>query len=231
MNKQVDLQRTSLFSDLPTEAIHHLIAHSHYGEVKRGDVVFQQGDRATFGFIMCQGGCRLIQHTPDGRDVTLAVFVSGDSVGLVAAMRDEAFPSSAKIIEDGLILKIYADTVRWLTHQYPTVLSKMVDYVQERLYEAHENIRVLSTERVEQRLARTLLYLADKTGMYDEHGAIKLTMAVSRQELAEMSGTTIETVSRTLKQWERNGLLSAGREQIIVFNREGLAYLLTDGER
>lgn len=231
MDKQVDLQRTSLFADLPDEAMLYLVDHSYYVDVQRGDLIFRQGDHATFGFVMCSGGCRLIQHTPDGRDVVLAIFVAGDPVGLVAAMRDEVFPSSAEIIVGGTILKMYADTVRWLIPRYPTVLSKMVDFVQERLYEAHQNIRALSTERVEQRLARVLLYLADKTGVWNEQGVIELKMAVSRQELAEMSGTTLETVSRTLKHWERNGWLLAGREQITVLNREALAYLITDGEK
>ncbi|MCB9436729.1 MAG: Crp/Fnr family transcriptional regulator [Anaerolineales bacterium] len=231
MDKQVDLQQTSLFTDLPIEAMTYLAEHSYYVDVRRGDVMFRQGEHASFGFVMCSGGCRLIQHTLDGRDVVLAIFVRGDPVGLVAAMRDEVFPSSAEIVEDGTILKLYADTVRWLIHHYPMVLSKMVDYVQERLYEAHQNIRALSTERVERRLARVLVYLVDKTGLPNEQGTIVLTMAVSRQELAEMSGTTLETVSRTLKQWERNGLLEAGREQITIFNREELVYLITDVEK
>jgi CRP-like cAMP-binding protein len=91
----------------------------------------------------------------------------------------------------------------------------MTTYIQEM----QERYRELATEKVERRIARALLRLVAQMGVKMEKG-IELTF--TRQDLAEMSGTTLYTVSRVLSEWERQGVVEAGRERVLIRNPHGL---------
>jgi len=91
----------------------------------------------------------------------------------------------------------------------------MTGYIQEM----QERYRELATEKVERRIARVLLRLASQMGIKNEGG---IELSFTRQDLAEMSGTTLYTVSRTLSDWERQGLVEAGRERVLIRNPHGV---------
>jgi CRP/FNR family transcriptional regulator, nitrogen oxide reductase regulator len=97
-----------------------------------------------------------------------------------------------------------------------------------RLHEAHNRIRELSTERVQQRIARSLLRLVEKVGVKEEGGAIRIDMRLSRQDLAQMNGATLETVSRTLTAWEQKGIVQSGREHITLLKPHQLVTIAED---
>jgi CRP-like cAMP-binding protein len=97
----------------------------------------------------------------------------------------------------------------------------------QRLQEFQGQIRTLSTERVERRLARVLLRLVCQVGRKIEDGVL-IDLSVTRQDLAEMSGTTLYTVSRILSQWERQGLVDSGRERVVIRNPHGLVMVAED---
>jgi len=90
------------------------------------------------------------------------------------------------------------------------------------IQEIQARYRELATERVEQRIAHTLLRLASQMGKRIENGAMSVEMEFSRQDLAEMTGTTLYTVSRTLSEWEKLGIIEAGRGRIKIKNPHGL---------
>jgi CRP/FNR family transcriptional regulator, nitrogen oxide reductase regulator len=81
---------------------------------------------------------------------------------------------------------------------------------------------------VQRRIARSMLRLADKVGVKEPGGVIRLDMPLSRQDLAQMNGTTLETVSRTLTAWERNGIVSAGREHVTILKHDELITIAED---
>jgi CRP-like cAMP-binding protein len=109
--------------------------------------------------------------------------------------------------------------------QVPQMAMNAMGIMAESLQEIQERFRQVTTERVEQRLAHTLMRLAAQSGVKVEQG-ILIDLPLTRQDLAEMSGTTLYTVSRLLSQWERDGLVIAGREQVILRNPHGLARIV-----
>jgi CRP-like cAMP-binding protein len=115
-------------------------------------------------------------------------------------------------------------------HQYPQLAINSLSILATRIQEFQDRFREIATERVERRIARALLRLASQTGRKLEHG-ILIDISLTRQDLAEMTGTTLYTVSRTLSQWEKDGLVSSQREQVTILSPHKLVVLAEDMSR
>ncbi|MCC7206684.1 MAG: Crp/Fnr family transcriptional regulator [Anaerolineae bacterium] len=222
------LETSLLFSDLPAAALDQIAAQSRARRVESGEMIFCQGDPARSMCVIVAGQVRLVQHTPDGKDVTLATFGPGDLIGVLAALDDAPYPGSAEALEACELLVVPVALMESLMGQYAALTLRVLKVVSARLHEAHERIRELSTQRVQQRIARSLLRLAGKVGERAANGAVALDMRLSRQDLAQMNGTTLETVSRTLAAWERDGLIQAGRERITLLQPHTLMLIAED---
>ena len=143
--------------------------------------------------------------------------------GAVGVVRpDAAYPATAQALESSTALAIKSsflhDTMRWRPYLNIGMMQLMTGYIMEM----QERYRELATERVERRIALTVLRLASQIGKRtsDEESTIELTL--SRQDVAEASGTTVFTVSRVFADWERRGLVEAGRERVLIRNPHGL---------
>lgn len=222
------LQKTEIFGNLPTAALDRLASAARRRTIRQGDLFFHQDDDANVFFLVLSGRTRLVQHTTDGKDVTMATFVPGDFMGLVVALTDEHYPGSGEALEDVEVLALPGDVMWQLMNDHAALAVGILRVVAARLHEAHNRIRELSAERVQQRIARSLLRLAQKVGVKESNGAIRLDLRLSRQDIAQMNGTTLETVSRTLTAWERDGLIDAGREQIVILKPHLLVTVAED---
>jgi CRP/FNR family transcriptional regulator, nitrogen oxide reductase regulator len=222
------LHRADLFASLPAKAIDQIAEATHRHVTKRGEFLFHQGDDAHIFYLIQSGRLRLVQHTADGKDVTMATFGPGDIVGLVVALTGDPYPGSAEALEDMETLALSGDVMWQLMNEYAPLAVRALRIVAARLHEAHDRIRELSAERVQQRIARSLLRLARQAGVKEAGDVIRLDLRLSRQDLAQMNGTTLETVSRTLTAWEHEGLIEAGREQIAILKPHALVAIAED---
>jgi CRP-like cAMP-binding protein len=216
------LKAHTLFNDLPDALLNPIIPRTRYHEIERGEMIFRQGEESSLFFLIVQGRVRLIQHTLDGKEVTMAVFAPGEAVGLIVSLIGEPYSGSAEALEDTVVLSL-PGTILWqIMTEHHGLAIRVVRMLAARLHDAHNRIRELSTERVNQRIARSTLRLAEKLGVHTPTGAIRLDLSLSRQDLAQMSGTTLETVSRTLTSWEHRGIVNAGREQLTILKFDEL---------
>ncbi len=222
------IQNTEIFADLPAAALDRLANAAHRRVARQGDLIFHQDDEARVFFLVLSGRLRLIQHTVDGKDVTMSTFVPGDFMGLVVSLSDEHYPGSGEALEDVEVLALPGDVMWQMMNDHAPLAVRVLRVVAARLHEAHNRIRELSAERVQQRIARSLLRLAQKVGVKESNGAIRLDLRLSRQDIAQMNGTTLETVSRTLTAWERDGLIDAGREHIVILKPHTLVTIAED---
>jgi CRP-like cAMP-binding protein len=209
------LAQFGMLADLPPALADQLLRQVHQRELTRGELLFAQGDPAKTVYAVMSGQLRLMQHTLDGQDVALSVFAPGDLIGLVAVVGDEEYPGTCEASGDVLVLAIPGKTLYDVMRNYGPLAMRVMQLLVRRLHEAHDHIRELAAERVERRVARTVLRLANKVGMKTPNG-IRINMPLSRQDLAELSGTTLHTVSRILSDWQRAGLVDVGREQVTV---------------
>ena len=196
--------------------LHQVLANSLPRTVEESSYVFMQGDRADHLFILQAGQVKLLQANPRGQQVLLRTIHSWQMFGALGITREAAtYPVSAQAMIDSTVLAVKSAFFRDLAQSRPhlamDVLGLMTAYVQEM----QGRYRELATERVEQRVASALLRLASQLGK-PAHDPARIDLAFSRQDLAEMTGTTLFTVSRLLSEWERQGIIEGGRGRIRI---------------
>lgn len=210
------LQASKLFGNVDRSILEQLTQSAHQRHYQAGEFIFMQDDVAHDFYVVINGRFRLIQHSTVGKDVTMALFVPGDSIGVVVALTEAPYPGSAEALEDGDVLSISGKTMWGILQNDATLAVNVLRMVADRLHTAHNRIRELSVERVNQRIARSILRMAGQLGVKEANGSIRLDVNLSRQDLAQMNGTTLESVSRALNIWERDGIIKADRKQEII---------------
>jgi CRP/FNR family transcriptional regulator, nitrogen oxide reductase regulator len=189
--------------------------------LERRQVLFREGDEAEAMFLVASGHLKLTQLAADGREVIVRFVGPGEPVAGITALDEGNYPVTAQAAAPAEVLLWPRRVVREICERHPRVRSNLLQTISEHMKEAMDRTRELATERVAQRLARTLLRLARGAGRPAEGGTL-LDLALSRQDLAEMAGTTLFTVSRQLSQWEEEGVVETGRERVLLRSIEAL---------
>lgn len=164
---------------------------------------------------------KLLRHSLSGQDVLLEILKPGDFFGSLTVLADDIYPDTAQAQTDVCILSISTKEFRAMMNQYPSVALAVLDITAKRLQEAQETVRRLSVQPVEQRIAAALLQLASKLGEVTAEG-ILIQMPISRDDLAQMTGTTTETASRIVSQFQKEGLVNSGRQWIAITDQSRL---------
>lgn len=221
------LEGIGLFKGLSIQELELIADASRRRRVEAGGFFFCQGDSAEVFYILTEGRVRLTQVTPEGHQVIMRFIAPGEGFAIIAALSNARYPVSAEAVDDCETLYWRGETVARLIEQCPRLGVNAMNLLASRVREFQDRIRELSTERVERRIARTLLRLARQTGRKVDAGVL-LDLPLSRQDLAEMAGTTIYTVSRTLSQWEQDGLVETGRERVLIRTPHALVVIAED---
>lgn len=222
------LHDVPFFEALPDEALRDV--DSRFKEVGfgAGEPIYGAGEPATHLHMVAAGKVKLSRYGPDGKEVVLELLGPGDLFGGLAALGDERYLDSAQAHTACCVLRVDADEFQDLLRRYPSTALAVLDFTGRRLREAHDTIRSLSVDPVERRLAATLLRLARRHG--EGAGAeVVLQTPLPQQDLAAMSGTTVETVSRVLGRFRRRGLVRSGRQWIVIADAEALRDLAEGG--
>jgi CRP/FNR family transcriptional regulator, nitrogen oxide reductase regulator len=219
------IRRVAVLKAATDEDVHAIASLGIARAVEEGGFFFFQGDKAEYLYIMLSGRAKLCQIAPDGQQVNLRTLVPGQLFGAIGAVQpDAAYPACAQALEDSVAIAIESAAFGRLMETRPHLSFGMMKLMTGYIQEMQERYRELATERVEQRIAHVLLRLANQSGKRVEEGVL-IELKFSRQELAEMSGTTLYTVSRTLSAWEKQGIISTGRERVVITNPHGLVRL------
>lgn len=189
-----------------------------------GEAVYGAGDEAAHLFVLATGRVKLERPSLDGVDVLVDVVTPGGLFGSLSALGDETYPDRAEALTVSCALSISAADFADVLREHPSVALAVLHDLAHRLELAHEAVRRLSGGTVEQRVAATLLTLADRLGE-PRDGAILLQLPLTRSDLAAMTGTTTESVSRTMSRLRKRGLIATGRRWTSVLDRQRLAEL------
>lgn len=213
-----------LFAGLDAVACETILREAHSLRVAKNNAVFEQGEEVHSFFLLLHGHLRAAKMTPAGEQVIVRYVSSGEIFGVAHAIGLTHYPATATAVEDSVVLSWPAPKWAKLTSQFPVLAANTLKTVGGRLQEAQNRVVEMSTEQVEQRVAHALLRLADQSGRKSDHG-IAIDFPISRQDIAEMTGTTIFTVSRTLSQWEQRGLIDSSRQRIVLCKPDTLRIL------
>lgn len=216
-NHDLDLTAIPAFKSLDAAIHDALESAATVYHLKVGDTLYHQGEAAHSFYIVMSGGLRLLEHSPEGQTVNIKVHGQGEIFGLLAVSGPYPRRSEARAMCESVIAAIGGDDARHLMHRHPALGVLVIDLLVAHIHHAHDRIRTLAADRVEQRLARTLMLYAEKFGVA-QGDEISIDVSVSQQDLAQFTGTTVETINRTLKGWEGRGLVRRGRRHLDILD-------------
>jgi CRP-like cAMP-binding protein len=201
-----------------------IAAVSEIRSYEKGDRVFDEGDPSDFFYVVATGRVKVFKHGPNGNDVILEIFSAGGPLGAVAAYESRPYPASAAAMEATTCLLIPRHSFFALLEENPTLVRGLLSSLSLRLVELTTRLAELTGGRIENRFARLFLKLADQLGTADR-GGIFVGLPLSRQELADMTGTTIETSIRIMSRWNKDDVLRTEKDGFVIVDRDALEQL------
>lgn len=203
------------FARLNPADIRAILEQATSGRVEEGRAVFDEGTPATHFHLLLDGHIRVVHNTAEGEQVTVLHIPAGQLFGFAAAIGKESYPATAIAAAECIVLSwpmgLWAD----FTTRYEGFSSEIGKTIGRRLGEMNGRIVEMATLHVEQRVARALLRLIEQSGRKTDKG-IEIDFPITRQDISDMTGTTLHTVSRLLSAWQRDGIVESARKRITV---------------
>ena len=215
------LAQIPLFRRVSAEDRERLIAVSQLRTYDRGDVVFEEDDPSDFFYVVVTGRIKVFKHAPNGNDIILEIFGPGGPLGAVAAYEARPYPASAAAVEPATCLLIPRQAFFTLLEQHPSLVRGLLGSLSLRLVELTTRLAELTGGLVEVRFARLFLKLGDQLGRA-ERGGLFIPLTLGRQEIADMTGTTIETCIRIMSRWNKDDVLRTEKDGFVIVDRSAL---------
>ncbi len=219
MSKAEILKQSLLFSSLNEGELAELSRLAIERNFKLDEFVFWEGDASNYFYIVVEGRIKIAKYSSSGKEFIIAFFGPGEMFGEVAVFEGKPYPASAQAVADTKVLVIKKDDFLSFLATRPQVALEIINVLGGRLRDAQGRLKDLAGERVEQRIAMTLLMLSAKLGP---------TLPFTRQEIANMAGTTTETAIRVTSQLKERGIIRSVRGKIIILDETKLR-LLSEG--
>ena len=213
------LRRSFLFESFQDDELADIISQSSIRRYMAGEYIFWEGDPPERFYLLTDGRVKVVKHGNAGRETVVAFFQPGDIFGEVAVLENKPYPASCLAVNDSSALVLDRQDFLAFIERHPALAMAMVGILSARLREAQSRLHDLAGERVDQRLARTLERLTEKLGP---------ELPFTRQDLADMSGTTLETTVRFLSRLKEGNIVASRRGLVIIKDRERLR-LLAEG--
>ncbi len=215
------LRRTPIFSSLSEAELDNVLPLLISRRLKKETVVFHEGDPASAFYLVRSGQVKIFKASRDGREQVFSILGEGQIFGDVPAFDGGPYPASAATMTGAEIYLIRRDDFQELVRRHPEIALRVIQVLGSRLRQALELVRDLSFKQVPHRLAGLLLKLGEEYGQETEPGLL-ISLSLSRQDLADIAGTSRETVTRELKKMERAGLIAINRRRITIIDEAGL---------
>lgn len=205
-------------SERDWEKVTDLFSERQY---QKDDYVFLEGEAPEALYVVKTGKIKVLRHSTDGKDVVLRVASPGQMLGSVAVFDGGGYPGTAQAIEDCSLLVIARNDCLTLVTRYPVFALAVINDMGTRLRGSAEQIRSLAVERVEQRIARVLLKLGASAGADTPDGRV-IEMPLTRQDVADMTGTTVETAIRVMSKFRRLEIIRTRRGKVVLVDLQAL---------
>jgi CRP-like cAMP-binding protein len=215
------LRTVELFAALEPTALTEVRAAARVRNVEAGGAFFREQDPATAFFVLAAGSVKLAQLTPEGHQIVLRLIGPADPFGGASAFGATTYPITAEAVTDSSALEWPGGVMAGLMERHPKLAVAAVRLVAARLHDLQVRYRQLATEKVERRVARALLRLVQQAGRRVDSGVL-IDLPLSREDIGQMTGTTLYTVSRIVSRFEADGILESGRQRVLIRNPHAL---------
>jgi CRP-like cAMP-binding protein len=187
----------------------------------KGETIFNEGDASDFLLTVLSGRVKVVKLQPSGKEVILEIFGPGDPVGAVVAYEGRPFPASAVALDRTSCLLVRRGPFFALLEKHPSLVRGLLSTFTRRIVELAQRIPEVAGARVETRIAHLFLKLGDRMGRPRE-GGLFIPIVLSRQELADLTGTTIESCIRLMSRWGKEGVIATEKDGFLLLNRSAL---------
>lgn len=201
------------FTGMDGQDLDMILSRARSARFAKNTAVFSQGETATSFFLLLSGHIRVVRSSPEGHQVIARYINEGELFGIAMAMGIENYPATAMTAVDCVVLIWPNSAWQGLQSRIPAFSASTYGTIGARLRETQEQVLGLSSQQVEQRVAHALLRIVGQAGRKTADG-IEIDFPISRQDIAEMTGTTLHTVSRLLSAWEEEGIVRGGRQKL-----------------
>lgn len=209
------------FAKLTGAQMQEVLASATVQRLTAGANVFAQGDRADHFYLLLDGVARIVQTTPEGEQIIVLHVMPGKMFGIAPAYENDTYHTTARVVVSGVALCWPSEMWDRFTRDYPGFLSASRQTVGERVEGMQSKIVSMATHQVEQRIAQAILTLVRQAGLKTPEG-IEIGFPITRQDISEMTGTTLHSVSRYMSKWQKNGIVTSKRRRIIVRQPDAL---------
>jgi CRP-like cAMP-binding protein len=215
------LRRSALFRRVAAADRARIAEVARLQQFDRGELIFAEGDPPDVFLTIVEGRVKVFKATPAGKEIILEIFGPGDPLGAVAVYESVPLPASAVALEPTQCLSIARQDFFQLLEHHPALVRGLLSSLTIRLAELTRRLVELTGARVEARFARLFLKLADQIGKPDRGGTY-VAMPLSRQELADLTGTTIETAIRIMSRWQKDEVVRTDKDGFVITDRASL---------
>jgi CRP-like cAMP-binding protein len=223
-NVEALLRGSSLFRRVTAEDRQRVAAFARVRTYAKGTTIFVEGDPADTFFTIASGRVKITKMLPSGKEIILEIFGAGDPFGAVAAYEGRPFPATAVALEDTTCLLLPRQPFFALLETHPSLVRGLLLGLTVRLIELTNRLAELTGGRVEARFARFFLKMAENSGR-PERGGVYIPLVLTRRELADLTGTTIETVIRIMSRWGKDDIVRTDEDGFVLLNRPALQAL------
>lgn len=223
MNAELkDLKKIPIFSTLSDDEIKEIKPYLVSESFKKKEEIFSEGDPSDWFYTLVAGKVKITKLSYDGREIIIELISPMDFFGGVAVLKGFPYPANAIAMEASDILKISRHNLLRIIDRFPNVMYTITSNLGERIKELHNTLKNIALEKVESRIVSLLLKLSDKIGQKKD-GAVVIEMRLTKQDIAEMVGTTVETTIRVMSKLKKSGFITTERDgKIIIKDLEAL---------
>ncbi len=210
-----DIRKVSIFKTLTPVDAREITKYLLSGKFRKKETIFAEGDSSEWLYIVKKGKVKITKLSQDGKEIILEVLQPDDFFGGIAVVRGFPYPANAVAMEDTEVIKLSRRHLMTIMDRFPTLLHSMAANIGDRIKDSHETLKSIALEKVESRIASLLIKLSDKAGEQVPEG-IMITMKLTKQDIAEMVGTTVETSIRTMSKLTKTGLVVSKAGRIVI---------------
>lgn len=203
----IDFKKIPIFGMLDTSDLEEVKPYLIPAKFKKKESIFSEGDPSDWLYVVIKGKVKITKLSQSGREIILEIISPMDFFGGVAVMRGFPYPANAVAMDDAELLKISRSNLMRILDRFPNLMYCMAMNIGDRIKVSHEALKNIAIEKVESRIASMLIKLADKAGTKTD-GAVVIDMKLTKQDIAEMVGTTVETSIRTMSKFKKLGIVS-----------------------
>ncbi|MBC7247409.1 MAG: Crp/Fnr family transcriptional regulator [Actinobacteria bacterium] len=217
-----------MFEFLEAEELDRLYSLCTTETFPKGEYIFLECDPPRKLYVVVKGEVKLLKQTEDGREMIVEMAYPGEIFGEEAIFDGQPYPMTAQALDDVEVLSISRSDFFAFLRDNPDLALEIITELGTRLREAQNTIRALAMERVEWRIARVLLMLSRKAGTAGKDG-VSIDLPLTRQDIADMAATTVETAIRVLSNFKKLGLVDTDKGRIVLRDRKKLEDMVSEG--